>query len=107
MRTADIQTLGAQALVHDLGSKLTDFAETAALLPQLDLIVAVDTAVIHLAGALGVPTFVLIPYTPDWRWLRSRDDTPWYPSLRLFRQPKPREWDSVFDRVRAAVQALL
>ena len=107
LRTADIQTLGAQALVTDIGSKLTDFAETAALLPQLDLIVAVDTAVVHLAGALGIPTFVLIPYTPDWRWLRGRDDTPWYPTLRLFRQPKPREWDSVFDRVRSAVQALL
>jgi len=107
LRTADIQTLGAQALVTDIGSKLTDFAETAALLPQLDLIVAVDTAVVHLAGALGIPTFVLIPYTPDWRWLRSRDDTPWYPTLRLFRQPKPREWDSVFNRVRSAVQSLL
>jgi hypothetical protein len=107
LRTADIQTLGAQALIQDVGSKLTDFAETAALLPQLDLLVSVDTAVVHLAGALGVPTFVLMPYTPDWRWLRGRDDTPWYPTLRLFRQTKPREWDSVFDRVRAAVQALL
>jgi tetratricopeptide (TPR) repeat protein len=107
LRTADIQTLGAQALVTDIGSKLTDFAETTALLPQLDLIVAVDTAVVHLAGALGIPTFVLLPYTPDWRWLRGRDDTPWYPTLRLFRQPKPREWDSVFERVRSAVQALL
>jgi tetratricopeptide (TPR) repeat protein len=107
LRTADIQTLGAQALITDLGSKVTDFAETAALLPQLDLIVAVDTAVVHLAGALGIPTFVLMPFTPDWRWLRGRDDTPWYPSLRLFRQPKPREWDSVFDRIRSAVQAML
>jgi len=107
LRTADIQTIGAQALVQDIGSKLTDFAETSALLPQLDLIVAVDTAVIHLAGALGVPAFVLIPFTPDWRWLRGRDDTPWYPTVRLFRQSKPRDWDSVFDRVRAAVQALL
>jgi tetratricopeptide (TPR) repeat protein len=107
LRTADIQTIGAQALVTDIGSKLKDFAETAALLPQLDLIIAVDTAVVHLAGALGIPTFVLIPFTPDWRWLRGRDDTPWYPTLRLFRQPKPREWDSVFDRIRAAVQPLL
>jgi hypothetical protein len=107
LRTADIQTLGAQALVTDIGSRLSDFAETALLLAQLDLIVAVDTAVVHLAGALGIPTFVVVPYTPDWRWLRGRDDTPWYPTLRLFRQPQPREWDSVFDRVRAAVQALL
>lgn len=107
LRTADIQTFGAQAFIHDLGSKLGDFAETAALLPQLDLVVSVDTAVVHLAGALGVPCFVLIPFTPDWRWLKLREDTPWYPSLRLFRQKRPRDWDGVFERLRAAVAALL
>src|SRR5262249_57946288 len=98
---------GTQVMAASLGSNPTDFADTAALLPQLDLIVAVDTAAVHLAGALGIPVFVLIPYTPDWRWLRVRDDTPWYPTLRLFRQPKPRDWDSVFDRIRSAVQAML
>ena len=107
LRTADIQTFGAQALIQDLGSKLGDFAETAALLPQLDLIVSVDTAVVHLAGALGVPVFVMIPFTPDWRWLKGREDTPWYPTLRLFRQQRPRDWDGVFERVREAVAALL
>ncbi|HTZ79111.1 MAG TPA: tetratricopeptide repeat protein [Stellaceae bacterium] len=107
LHAADIQTLGAQALVRDLGSALTDFAATAALLPALDLVVSVDTAAVHLAGALGVRTFVAIPYTPDWRWFNTRDDTPWYPSLRLFRQPKPGDWESVFERIRVAVQALL
>src|SRR5262249_28875594 len=107
LRTADIQTLCAQPLITDLGSRVTDFAETAALLPQLDLIVAVDTAVVHLAGALGIPAFVLIPYTPDWRCLGGRATAPGPPTLRLFRQPKPRDWDSVFARVRSAVQAML
>ena len=107
LRTADIQTLGADSFIEDLGSRTSDFAETAALLPQLDLIVSVDTAVVHLAGALGVPAFVLIPFTPDWRWLKDREDSPWYPSLRLFRQTAPRNWDGVFSRVRQAVEALL
>ena len=107
LHAADIQTLGAQALVRDLGSQLTDFATTAALLPGLDLIVSVDTAVVHLAGALGVPAFVALPFTPDWRWLNGRDDCPWYPTLRLFRQPKPGDWESVFERIRTAIQARL
>jgi len=107
LRTPDIETTGAEALVQDLGSQLNDFAETAALLPQLDLIVSVDTAIVHLAGAIGIPTFLLLPFTPDWRWLNCREDTPWYPSLRLFRQPKPRDWDTVFSEVREAVAALV
>ncbi|HUN47149.1 MAG TPA: tetratricopeptide repeat protein [Stellaceae bacterium] len=107
LHAADIQTLGAQALVRDLGSQLTDFAATAALLPALDLVVSVDTAIVHLAGALGVKTFVAVPFTPDWRWLSGREDTPWYPDLRLFRQPRPGDWESAFDRIRAAVQALI
>ena len=107
LRTPDIENHGAQVLVQDLGSQLNDFAETAALLPQFDLIVSVDTAIAHLAGAIGVPAFVLLPFTPDWRWLNYREDTPWYPSLRLFRQPKPRDWDTVFAEVRAAVETLI
>jgi len=106
LRTPDIETLGAEALVQDLGSQLNDFAQTAALLPQFDLIVSVDTAIVHLAGAIGIPTFLLLPFTPDWRWLNHREDTPWYPTVRLFRQPKPRDWDTVFAEVRAAIEAL-
>jgi tetratricopeptide (TPR) repeat protein len=93
--------------IIDLTADLTDFAETAALLRCLDLVIAVDTSVAHLAGALGCPTWVLLPYNPDWRWLLGRDDSPWYPTIRLFRQPKPRDYDSVVDRVRAELMAMI
>ncbi len=79
----------------DLSSSLTDFAETAALVANLDLVITVDTALAHLAGALGVPTWLMLPYAPDWRWLVGRDDTPWYDTMRLFRQPAPGDWASV------------
>ena len=68
---------------------LTDFAETAALVDTLDLVISVDTSVAHLAGALGRPVWMLLPRVPDWRWLLERDDCPWYPSARLFRQARP------------------
>jgi len=77
------------------------------LLRCLDLVITVDTSVAHLAGALGCPTWILLPYTPDWRWLLGRDDNPWYPTVRLFRQPKPRDYDSVIDRVRAELTAMI
>jgi cytochrome c-type biogenesis protein CcmH/NrfG len=82
---------------------LTDYAETAALIAALDLIVTVDTSVAHVAGALGHPAWVLLPYAPDWRWLLNRNDTPWYDSLRLFRQPSPGDWRSVIASVCAAL----
>jgi tetratricopeptide (TPR) repeat protein len=80
-----------------------DFADTAAAIARLDLVITVDTAVAHLAGSLGRPTWVLLPFAPDWRWLLDREDTPWYPSLRLFRQPAPADWASVVDRVAASL----
>lgn len=85
----------------DLHADLTDFADTAAAITHLDLVISVDTAVAHLAGALGRPAWVLLPFSPDWRWLLGRDDTPWYPSLRLFRQPAFADWASVVHRVAA------
>ena len=96
-----------QAGVVDLTAHLSDFAETAALVSQLDLVITVDTSVAHLAGALGTPTWVLLPYTPDWRWLLDRDDSPWYPSLRLFRQDETREYGRVVARVRSELDAMI
>ncbi|MBK3774436.1 tetratricopeptide repeat protein [Azospirillum sp. YIM DDC1] len=87
------------AALPDLTAGIRDFADSAAILENLDLVIAVDTATIHLAGALGVPAWLLLPYAPDWRWLLDRTDSPWYPSLRLFRQPHPGDWDSVLRAV--------
>ena len=86
--------------VIDLTEHLSDFIETAALIACLDLVVTVDTSVAHLAAALGRPTWILLPYTPDYRWLLGRDDSPWYPSVRLFRQDESRDYANVLARVR-------
>jgi len=90
----------------DWTDELIDFAETAALVEALDLIISVDTAVVHLAGALGRPVWLLNRFDCCWRWLLGRDDSPWYPSLRQFRQLKPGDWDSVLSRVRAALEQI-
>ena len=82
---------GAAPLIH-LGGEITDFADTMAILEILDHVVAVDTSIVHLAGAMGRPVSVLVPFAPDWRWLRERSDSPWYPTLELFRQPAPNVW---------------
>jgi tetratricopeptide (TPR) repeat protein len=93
--------------VIDLTEHLTDFVETAALISQLDLVITVDTSVAHLAAALGRPTWILLPHTPDYRWLLDRDDSPWYPSVRLFRQDEPRTYDGAIARVREALGAVI
>ncbi|MGD9825578.1 tetratricopeptide repeat protein [Desulfobacter sp.] len=90
--------------IRDFGKEISDFADTAAIINNLDLIISVDTAVVHLAGALGKETWVLLPFSPDWRWLTNRDDSPWYPGMRLFRQPSSGDWDYVFKTVTAAVE---
>jgi len=87
----------------DLTADLTDFADTAAVISQMDVIISVDTAVAHLAGALGKPVWVMLPFLPDWRWLLNRDDSPWYPTMRLFRQKMPEQWSEVVASVAAAL----
>jgi tetratricopeptide (TPR) repeat protein len=95
-----VQELAGQFEVVDLGSRTSpDFQDTAAVIANLDLVVAVDTAVAHLAGALGVPVWILLPFNSDWRWLRGREESPWYPTARLFRQAKWGDWDEVLSRM--------
>jgi tetratricopeptide (TPR) repeat protein len=91
----------------DLSSNLNDFADTAAALANLDLLITVDTAVAHLAGALGKPVWILLTQNPDWRWLLDREDSPWYPTARLFRQKVAGDWVSVIERVQRQLQQLL
>jgi tetratricopeptide (TPR) repeat protein len=90
----------------DLTASITDFADTAALLTELDLIITVDTAVAHLAGALGRPVWTILPFVADWRWGRAIEDTPWYPTMRLFRQSAPGDWDTVIGHVSEALGKL-
>jgi len=106
-RPDDKATLLERTDIVDLTADLADFAETAALISCLDLVISVDTGVAHLSGALGCPTWILLPYTPDFRWLLDRDDSPWYPSVRLFRQQVSLDYAPVIDRVRAELLALV
>jgi tetratricopeptide (TPR) repeat protein len=106
-RPNDQATLRERVDIVDLTAHLTDFSETAALVSCLDLVITVDTSVAHLAGALGCPTWILLPYTPDYRWLLDRDDSPWYPPVRLFRQTETRDYAPVLDRVRIELLALI
>jgi ADP-heptose:LPS heptosyltransferase len=96
--------------VLDLGSRLDEtagaFRDTAAVLKNLDLVVTCDTVFGHLAGALAVPVWVALPFVPDWRWLLHRPDSPWYPTVRLFRQSQPGHWPEVFARMAAEVRKL-
>jgi len=101
VRSADAVVLEQRSDILQVSDGLQDFSETAALMVQLDLVVSVDTSTAHLAGALGRPVWILLPYLPDWRWLLDRDTSPWYPTARLFRQDQTRVWDSVVTRVRA------
>ncbi|HTV47862.1 MAG TPA: glycosyltransferase family 9 protein, partial [Phycisphaerae bacterium] len=87
----------------DWTAELKDFADTAALIANLDLVITIDTAAVHLAGALGKPVWTLLPFIPDWRWMLEREDSPWYPTMRLFRQSIRGDWDGVIKRVAEAL----
>jgi tetratricopeptide (TPR) repeat protein len=104
VRAADAAVLAERGDILQVGDALNDFADTAALLSQLDLVIAVDTSVTHLAGAMAKPVWVLLPFIPDWRWLLDRETSPWYPTARLFRQDESRSYDGVIARVREALR---
>ena len=92
--------------VTRMGSQITDFESTARLVNAMDLVVTIDTAMAHLAGALGQRTWVMLSHSPDWRWMLQRDDSPWYPNSRLFRQPTAGDWVSVVEQFRAELSRL-
>jgi hypothetical protein len=99
-----IQVNNLSSDVINLGPEFETFADTAGAIECLDLVISVDTAVAHLAGAMGKPVWVLLPYAADWKWLMERRDSPWYPTMRLFRQPRPGDWAAVVGMVAAELQ---
>ncbi|MGZ5205311.1 MAG: tetratricopeptide repeat protein [Caldimonas sp.] len=106
LREADAAVLKQRPDIEYVGPELVDFAATAALIAQLDLVVSVDTSVAHLAAAMGKPVWVLLPFNPDWRWLLGRDDSPWYESVRLFRQSRRGDWQDVLSKVAEQIRLL-
>ena len=107
LRPRDLADFAMFANIEFYSDALRDFADTAALIAQLDLVISVDTAAAHLAGAMGKPVWLLLSYTTDWRWMTGREDSPWYPTMRLFRQEKPGEWHPVIERVRDALACMI
>ncbi|NET41067.1 MAG: tetratricopeptide repeat protein [Okeania sp. SIO2B3] len=105
--STDLEWLNSQTKIHNLSSSFNDLADTAAAIKQLDLVITIDTVIAHLAGALGKPVWVILNFDSDWRWLIDREDSPWYPTMRLFRQPKINDWDSVFKQVKENLENLL
>jgi hypothetical protein len=99
VREADRAVIEATPGLRATGVALQDFADTAALLSHLDLLITVDTSVAHLAGAIGLPVWLMLRFSPDYRWLLGRIDSPWYPTMRLYRQPSPGDWDAVIEAV--------
>lgn len=106
IRTSDRELLARRPQIKTHENNLNDFSDTAALVSEMDLVISVDTSVVHLAGALGKPVWILLPFAPDFRWMMERGDSPWYPTARLFRQPQLGDWTSVIAKVAAALKAL-
>jgi hypothetical protein len=107
IRDPDREYLTQNPSIKDRSPLLVDLADTAALVSEMDLVISVDTAVAHLAGALGKPVWILLQFHPDFRWLRDRQDSPWYPTARLFRQTRAGEWGDVVENVAAALREFL
>ena len=105
LRAGDTELMQGERRVRHLGSDIATFADTAAIMAHLDLVISVDTSVAHLAGALAKPVWILLPFVPDWRWMLDRDDSPWYPTARLFRQHAIADWAGVMARVVAELAA--
>jgi hypothetical protein len=103
IRDVDRPVVERHAQIRSFAPQLRDFADTAALVDELDLVIACDTSVAHLSGALARPLWLLLPFMPDWRWMHDRTDTPWYPTARLFRQQALNDWGGVIERVREAL----
>ena len=99
----DRQSLRKLDSLLDVSDRLHTFADTAALVSQLELVISIDTSVAHLAGALGTPVWIALQFTPDWRWQMNRTDSPWYPQARLFRQAVRGDWAEVVDRLKTAL----
>ncbi len=106
-----LSDLPAGVSIIDFGPELDEvngvFMDSAAMMKNLDLVIASDTAIAHLAGALGAPVWLILPAVPEWRWLMARNDSPWYPTMRLFRQTKPGEWATAFNQINAALKTLV
>jgi ADP-heptose:LPS heptosyltransferase len=106
-RPGDAEDLARLGAFEDVAAELKDFADTAAALAALDLLISADTSIVHLAGALARPVWTLVPFSPDWRWLTGREDTPWYPTMRLLRQPAIGAWKPLIERVAGELRALV
>jgi len=104
MPTTDLEAVSAAPHLRIFDSEITDFEDTAALIAEMDLIITVDTSLAHLAGSMGRECWVMLPFNPDWRWLLNRDDSPWYPSVQLFRQSHIGDWAGVMAQLRVALQ---
>ena len=107
VREADRIDLATNKILKHFGDEQEDFLDAAALCEIFDIVITIDTSVAHLSGALGKPTFILLPYLADWRWMMDREDSPWYPDIRLYRQPRPDDWGSVLKRVQADLEKWL
>jgi ADP-heptose:LPS heptosyltransferase len=100
----DRAALDSSPFIASFDDDSLDFVNTAALCECMDVVISVDTSLAHLSGALGQKTWVLLPFSPDWRWMRDRDDTPWYPSMKLYRQPVAGDWNGVLARAALDLQ---